>query len=107
MICEDRTAAGRDELWRKAEDEYKFETTTEESTRLKPQDARGGLPEDCKTEFYMVGFIEDYFREPEEGSTEKEGFFYLRTDKAAQDEVRVLASALRDLYIEAGFDKLK
>ena len=50
----------------------------------------------------MVGFVEDYFREPMEGSTEKEGFFYLRTDKAAQAEVRLLASNLRDLYIESG-----
>lgn len=107
LICEDRTAAGRHEAWLKAEDEYKFEVTTEESTRLKPEDARGVLPEDCKTEFYMVGFVEDYFRAPEEGSTEKEGFFYLRTDKAAQAEVRLLASNLRDLYIESGIDKLK
>ena len=107
LTCEDRTAAGRDEEWRRAEDEYRFEVTTEESTKLKPQDARGGLPEDSKTEFYMVGFVEDYFYEPSEESTEMAGFFKLRTDKAAQEEVRLLASNLKNLYIEAGIDKLK
>jgi len=107
LICEDRTAAGRDELWRRVEDEYQFEVTSEESERLKPQDARGCMCEDCKTEFYMVGFVEDYFHTPEEDSTEKEGFFYLRTDKAAQDEVRVLATELKRLFTEAGIDKLK
>lgn len=107
LTCEDRTAAGRDELWRRMEDEYKFETTTDESTMLRPEDARGGLGEDCKTEFYMVGFVEDYFHTPDVNSTEKEGFFYLRTDKSAQEEVRVLSTELKRLYTEQGIDKLK
>ena len=107
LTCEDRTASGREELWRHSEEEYIFEVTTEESFKLQPQDARGCMDEDSKTEFYMVGFLEDYFHEPEEGSPEKEGFFYLRTDKAAQDEVRVLSTELRRLYTEAGYDKLK
>ena len=107
LICEDRTAAGRDDLWKKIEDEYKFETATEESTKLKPEDARGGLCEDCKTEFYMVGFVEDYFYEPPENSAEKAGFFALRTDKSAQAEVRFLATSLKNLYIGEGIDKLR
>ncbi len=107
LCCEDRTAAGRDELWRKAEDEYLFEVSSEESTKLLPQDARGCLPEDTKTEFYMVGFVEDYFYIPPEGSPEKAGFFNLRADKAAQDEVRVLATKLKELYIKYGIDKWK
>ena len=107
LTCEDRTAAGREELWRKAVDEYMFEVTTEESTKLKAQDARGGLPEDTKTEFYMVGFVEDYFYIPPTDSTEKAGFFNLRTDSSAQDEVRVLATSLKNQYIEKGIDKLK
>lgn len=107
LCCEDRTAAGRDEEWRRAEDEYIFEVTSEESEKLLPQDARGGLPEDTKTEFYMVGFVEDYFYQPPQGSPEKAGFFALRTDKSAQDEVRVLATRLKDLYIEYGIDKWK
>ena len=107
LTCEDRTASGREELWRHSEEEYIFEVTTEESFKLQPQDARGCMDEDSKTEFYMVGFLEDYFHAPEEGSPEKEGFFYLRTDKAAQDEVRVLSTELKRLYTEAGYDKLK
>ena len=107
LICNDRTAAGRDELWRKMEDEYRFEVSSEESTKLKPQDARGCMSEDCKTEFYMVGFIEDYYYTPKPESTEKAGFFNLRTDISAQDEVRVLATELRRLYDEAGYNKLK
>lgn len=107
LCCEDRTVSGRDEKWRAAEDEYLFEISSEESEKLLPQDARGVLPEDTKTEFYMVGFVEDYFYLPPEGSTEKAGFFNLRTDKAAQDEVRVLATSLKEQYIEKGVDKLK
>ena len=107
LTCEDRTAAGREELWRKAEDEYRFEVTSEESTKLRPQDARGCLPEDSKTEFYMVGFVEDYFYTPEEGSTEMAGFFKLRTDKSAQAEVRVLSESLKQQFIDSGIDKLK
>jgi len=107
LCCEDRTVAGRDELWRKIEDEYKFEVTSEESTKLKPQDARGCLCEDSKTEFYMVGFVGDFFYMPPEGSPEKAGFFYLRTDTAAQDEVRVLSTNLKEQLVEKGLDKLK
>lgn len=107
LCCEDRTVAGRDETWRKVEDEYIFEVTTEESTKLKAQDARGCMCEDSKTEFYMVGFVEDYFYIPPTDSTERAGFFNLRTDISAQEEVRVLATDLKNQYIEKGIDKLK
>lgn len=80
--------------WNDAESEYLWEVLGKE---LVPGDARGCLPGDLKTEFYMTGYLEDYYRVPETGSTEKLGFFYLREAKDAHPDVRVLAQKLDEL----------
>ena len=49
----------------------------------------------------------DWMYEPEENSTEKAGFFYLRTAKDAQKDIRVLACKLKDEFAKKNIDKLK
>ena len=99
----DRTVSGRDNLWRLIEDEYKYELNSEDGEKLRPEEARGVLCNDVKTEFCMCGYIGDYMMEPKEGSKEKAGFFSLRCASDAQDDVRVLAQSLKDQFIERGY----
>lgn len=102
LCVEDRTVAGRDKFFHEAE----FEYIEEINEGLKPEDARGVLPGDVKTELCTCGYIEDWMYEPEEDSTEKAGFFYLRTAPDAQRDLRVLATDLKNQFIEKGLDKL-
>lgn len=105
LCCFDRTVASRDEIWRKAEDEYKFEVTSEESTKLLAEDARGCLPGDTKTELYLCGYLDDWYKRPLL-TPERTGFFYLRSDKSAQSDVRVLSQELEKQFKELGYDRL-
>ena len=81
----------RNKTWKEAEEEYIWET---KEKILVPGDARGCLPGDLKTEIYMCGYLDDYYDEPEEDSTEKLGFFYLREAKDAHPDIRILAEKL-------------
>lgn len=105
LTCYDRTVSGRDDMWRKAEDEYMFEVTSEESQKLNPEDARGCLLNDTKTELYLCGYLKDWYAHPK--TKERTGFFYLRSDKAAQRDVRVLSQDLEKQFSELGYDKLR
>jgi thymidylate synthase (FAD) len=102
LTCYDRTVASRDNRLREAESEYLWEITTEESYRLRPEDARGGLPHDLKTELYMCGYIEDWCMRPK--TKERTGFFFLRSDQSAHPDVRVLSQALEEIFKEKGYE---
>lgn len=94
----DRTVASRSDMLKKIEDQYKFETTTDESYKLRPEDARGILPHDLKTELYMCGYLTDWRYRPK--TKERTGFFYLRSDKSAHPDVRVLSQKLEKIFEE-------
>lgn len=98
LSCFDRTVASRLNLWRAIENEYLYETTTDEGEHLRPEEARGILCNDTKTELCMTGWLEDYIRIPEGDSKEKEGFFFLRTAKDAHPDIRVLAIDLMEQF---------
>ena len=102
LTCMDRTVAARDNLWKACEEEYLYECRTDEGEQLRPEEARGVLCNDTKTELCMGGFLEDWFYIPAEDTKEKAGFFYLRTAKDAQPDIRVLAESLKQQMIEHG-----
>ena len=106
LTCWSRKVSSRDKFFKAAEDEYMYELS-EEDGKLSPEDARGVLPQDIKTELCTCGYISDWMYEPKEDSTEKAGFFYLRTAPDAQRDVRVLAEKLKKDFIKLGLDKLK
>lgn len=91
----DRTVASRYNLWQRIEDDYIYETTTDEGEHLKAEEARGILCNDTKTELCMTGYLEDYIKVPDIDSKEKEGFLYLRCAPDAHPDIRVLAEDLR------------
>ena len=109
LCIHDRTVASRDRMWHLIEDEYKYELSNGgEGEVLKPEEARGILCNDTKTELCLCGFIRDWMYEPDPLKTsEKAGFFYLRCAPDAQVDVRVLAQSLKDQFISRGFDKMK
>ena len=92
----DRTIASRSDLLKKIEDQYKYETSTDSSYKLRPEDARGILPHDLKTELYMCGYLDDWRYRPK--TKERTGFFYLRSDKSAHPDVRVLSQKLEKIF---------
>lgn len=94
----DRTIASRSDLLKKIEDQYLYETSTDESYKLRPEDARGILPHDLKTELYMCGYLKDWRYRPK--TKERTGFFYLRSDNSAHPDVRVLSQKLEKIFDE-------
>ena len=108
LSLHDRTVAGRDRLWELIENEYRYEVNADDGEKLKPEEARGVLCNDTKTELCLCGYLSDWMYEPDpEKTTEKAGFFYLRCAQDAQEDIRVLAQSLKYQFIERGFDKLK
>ena len=101
LCCYDRTVASRDKRLREAEEEYMWEISTDESYKLRPEDARGGLPHDLKTELYMCGYTKDWCGRPK--TNERTGFFYLRSDQSAHPDVRVLSQELEKIFKEKGY----
>lgn len=102
----DKTVKRRDKFLKLAEEEYMYETTTEEGEKLPAEDARGVLPLDTKTELCITGYLEDWYYESPETSPEKAGFFKLRCASDAQSDVRYLANKLKNIFEEEGLDKL-
>jgi thymidylate synthase (FAD) len=100
----DRTVASRDNLYRQIEKEYLFEINTDCSYSLRPEDARGILPHDLKTELYMCGYLCDWNYKPK--TQERTGFFYLRSDKSAHPDIRVLSQRLEKIF-ESLYGNLK
>ena len=64
-----------------------------------PEEARDVLDKQVKTEFYLCGFLDDWFYMPPETSPEKAGFFSLRTAQSAQGDIRNLAISLKEQMI--------
>lgn len=100
MCCISKLVASRDMHFREVESEYLYET---EKEKLKPEDARGVLSTDIKTELYLTGYLDDYIKTPSKNSKEKLGFFYLRTANDAHPDVRILAKKLEQDFKDHGF----
>lgn len=96
----DRTVSSRENSWNRCEQDYLYETTTDEGFRLKAEEAKGVLLEDLKCILGITGYVEDFFKVPEPDSTEKEGFFFLRTAPDAQSDIRILAEKSKELLNE-------
>ena len=107
LSCFDRTVASRYNTWKAIEDEYIYETNTDEGIKLRPEEARGILCNDLKSIVGMTGFVEDFIIEPEDNTPEKEGFFYLRCAEDAHPDMQVLARDLKNQFILYGLNKLK
>lgn len=107
LSCFDRTVASRYNTWKAIEDEYIYETNTDEGIKLRPEEARGILCNDLKSIVGMTGFVEDFITKPEDNTPEKEGFFYLRCAEDAHPDMQVLARDLKNQFILYGLNKLK
>lgn len=81
MLALDRATCCWYENLKKCESDYLYLLTDE--CGLKPQEARGVLSNDCKTEVVITGFVSDW-----------KHFFELRSSKAAHPDIRVLSDAL-------------
>lgn len=74
---------------------------------LKPEEARGVLPKDTKTEFYLTGYILDWYgrrKTGDENSPEKFGFFNLRTANDTHPDLRGLARDLEKQFKDKNYD---
>lgn len=91
----DRSVSGHSRIWEEVEKEYMSELMEDDGEILKPEEARGILCGDIKTEVAMTGFLEDWYYEPPTESSEKAGFFFLRCAPDAQPDIRVLAIDLK------------
>lgn len=80
LRCHDRGWVAYEEMLKKAENEYMYLVGTEE---WKPEDARGVLPLDIKTEFLMCAYPEDW-----------EMFLFRRTDTHAHPHIQKIAKEL-------------
>jgi thymidylate synthase (FAD) len=94
----------RNDFWFSVEKQYLDEI----KSGLLPEEARDVLDKQIKTEFYLCGFLDDWFYEPPKNSPEKAGFFSLRTAQAAQGDIRNLAISLekqmRDEFEGSNFE---
>lgn len=85
LRCHDRGWCAYEDSLKKAEQEYMY-LTGEEGWR--PEDARGVLPLDVKTEFLMCAYPEDW-----------DMFFFRRCDKHAHPHIQSIANKLYDDYL--------
>ena len=60
LVCEDRCVASWYHLLEKVESDYLYFTTEPDGYKLSPQEARGILPLDIKSELVMTGFANDW-----------------------------------------------
>lgn len=81
MVCEDRAIANWIDSLKKAESDYFYLLCDE--CGLKPEEARGVLPNDCKTDIVVTGFASDWVH-----------FFKLRTANGAHPDMRELTCPL-------------
>ena len=87
LSCKDRSAAAYVEHCENAENDYMFLTSSEESEKLNPQDARGILPLCVKTEFCMCAFMVDW-----------KHFFELRDESHAHPDIQYIAHNLHNTF---------
>lgn len=90
MVCEDRAIANWIDSLKKAESDYFYLLCDE--CGLKPEEARGVLPNDCKTDIIVTGFASDWVH-----------FFKLRTANGAHPDMRNLACPLEAEFKLKGF----
>ena len=106
LSCEDRGVAAWVECLNRIEEDYIYLTTIDEHYLLKPEEARGILPLDLKSELIVTGFISDW-----------KHFFELRSYIAAtgkpHPDLQILADGLllefldRDYITNKDIDELK
>lgn len=90
MVCEDRAISNWIDSLKKAESDYFYLLCDE--CGLKPEEARGVLPNDCKTDIIVTGFASDWIH-----------FFKLRTANGAHPDMRNLACPLEAEFKLKGF----
>lgn len=80
-----RKVASRERFWQACEDEYMYDIS-EEDGKLNPEDARGCLCNDTKTELCITGFIKDWIEVPNEEETQRRLDFsiYVRHNQLKQ-----------------------
>lgn len=91
----------RDLGWKLSENEYLKEIN---EFKMKPEDARGCLPHDTKTELYLCGYKQDWYKKTD--TQEKTGFFTLRSDSSTQKDTRILSRKLEELFYAKNYDEL-
>jgi len=96
LICLDRSVSAWWDILLKVQDDYNYLVTTDEGYTLKPQEARGILPLDLKSELVMTGFVSDWIH-----------FFRLRSHIAEtgkpHPDIQVLADDLMKEFIDNGY----
>ena len=92
----DRTVAAYYALLEKIESEYIFDITEPDGYKLKPEEARGILPMDTKSEIIMTGFVDDWLH-----------FFalrsYIATTGKPHPDVQKLADELLQEFLNRGY----
>lgn len=101
LIALNNTVKVRNAFWKHCEDMYLWNLSPEAG--LLPEEARGCLCSDTKTELCITGFLDDWVKKPDENSKEKVGFFYLRSNMSAQGDVRVIAESLIKEFKKYGY----
>ena len=96
LICMDRTVSSWWDAMTRAEEDYMYFITTDEGYKLKPEEARGILPLDLKSELIVTGFVSDWIH-----------FFRLRSHIAAtgkpHPDIQILADPLMQEFIDRGY----
>lgn len=96
LACIDRSASTWWHNLIRAQDDYNYLITTDEGYKLKPEEARGILPLDLKSELVVTGFVEDWIH-----------FFRLRSHIAAtgkpHPDIQKLADPLMQEFIDRGY----
>ena len=92
----DRTVSSYCDLLEKIENEYLFDVTEPDGYKLRPEEARGMLPLDIKSELVMTGFESDWVH-----------FFNLRSHVAMtgkpHPDAQFLADGLLQEFIDRGY----
>ena len=96
LVCIDRSASTWWHNLIRAQDDYNYLISTDEGYTLKPEEARGILPLDLKSELVVTGFVEDWIH-----------FFRLRSHIAAtgkpHPDIQKLADRLMQEFIDKGY----
>ena len=96
LTATDRTVAAYYDILEDIEREYLFDVTEPDGYKLKPEEARGILPLDLKSELIVTGFVSDWIH-----------FFRLRSHIAAtgkpHPDIQKLADPLLQEFIDRGY----
>jgi thymidylate synthase ThyX len=92
----DRTVSSYCDLLERIESEYLFDVTDPDGYKLSPQEARGVLPLDLKSELIVTGFVSDWIH-----------FFrlrsYIATTGKPHPDIQKLADGLMQEFIDKGY----